>query len=347
MNPLEKRSLGNTGIEVTQLGFGAGTLGDPWEVISQRQAEDALATAYSHGINYFDTSPWYGNGKSEHRVGHFLQSKPRDEFVLTTKVGRVYFRPENIQTFSQSRWKGGLPFDLRFDYRREGIQRSYEDSLIRLGINSVDALLIHDLDLRHQKSEEGIEKAFSQLEKEGGFALLQDMKDRGEIKAIGAGINHSGMIPRFLERFDLDFFLLAMPYTLLNQEALDHEFPLCVEKGVDVVVGAVYGSGILASGPTNDSRYGYQLAEENIKEKVRRMRGVCDRYGIPLAAAALQFPLAHPVVKAVIPGPNSPLQVRQNLEWMNLEIPTALWDELVHEKLLRPDAPVPSSHLHE
>ena len=175
MDPFETRRLGSTDVEVTRLGFGGGTLGDPVEVIDEARADLTVEAAYAAGIGHFDTSPWYGNGKSEHRLGRVLRTKPRDSFVLSTKVGRVYFRPADPKTFTQARWAGGLPFDLRFDYTRDGVLRSYEDSLARLGLNSVDALLIHDLDPRHQKTEAGVRAAFEQLEAGGGFAALAEL----------------------------------------------------------------------------------------------------------------------------------------------------------------------------
>jgi D-threo-aldose 1-dehydrogenase len=341
MDPFEIRRLGPTKVEVTRLGFGGGTLGDPVEVIDEAQADLTVEAAYAAGIGHFDTSPWYGNGKSEHRLGRVLRTKPRDSFVLSTKVGRVYFRPRDPMTFSQSRWAGGLPFDLRFDYTRAGVLRSYEDSLMRLGLNRVDALLIHDLDLRHQKTEEGVRAAFEQLEAGGGYAALAELKAGGEIRAIGAGINHTGMIPRFLERFEIDFFLVAMPYTLLDQPALAEELPLCLERGASVVIGAVFASGILARGPAAGALYAYQPAADDVLERTRRIAAVCAHHDVPLAAAALQFPLHHPAVASVIPGPDSPAQVRANLQHMRQVVPADFWAELKAARLIDPAAPTP------
>ena len=345
MDPLQRRSVGGTGFEVTALGFGGGTLGDPYEITGDDQADETLALAYDAGVNYFDTAPWYGNTKSEHRVGRFLRRQPPGSFTLSTKVGRIYFRPDDPAAFADSpwaaRWRGGLSFDLRFDYTAEGVIRSYEDSLQRLGLNAVDALTIHDLDLKHQKTEEGVRRAFDELGAGGGFAALEELKRRGEIHAIGAGVNHLGMIPRFLADFDMDYFLLAMPYTLLDQSALEEELPLCERHGVGVVIGAVFASGILATGARPGALYGYQPAEASVLEKVRRMEAVCARHGVSLVAAALQFPLAHPQVVSVIPGPNSPEQMRQNLAAMNERIPADLWAELKQESLLHGDAPTP------
>jgi len=180
-----------------------------------------------------------------------------------------------------------------------------------------------------------------ELDKGGGFRALQELKEAGEIKAIGAGINVTGMIPRFLERFDLDLFIVAMPYTLLNQDALDAELPRLEECGASVVIGAVFASGILATGPNNNPTYGYRPAESAVVEKTRKIEAICRRFNVPLGAAALQFPFGHPCVASVIPGPNTPDQVRTNLQWMRASIPDELWWELKSEGLLRRDAPIP------
>src|SRR5436190_3774979 len=336
MDPFARRAVGQTDLRVTILGCGGATLGDARETIPEPQADLTLETAYAAGIGYFDTAPWYGRGKSEHRLGHVLRTKPRDSFVLSTKVGRVLFRPADPAALAEELRGGALPFDLRFDYTRDGVWRSYEDSLQRLGLAAVDALLIHDLDLGYHQTEAGVEARLRELSDGGGFAALEALKQRGEMRAIGAGINRTGMIPRFLDRFPLDFFLVAMPYTLLSQDALDEELPLCAERGAGVVIGAPFASGILAAGPDAGARatYAYRPAEAPVVEKTRRIAAVCRRHGVPLGAAALQFPLGHPAVAAVIPGPNTPAQVRANLEWMRTPIPAALWTDLKAEGLL-------------
>ncbi|MEM7750536.1 MAG: aldo/keto reductase [Pseudomonadota bacterium] len=341
MDPLKTVRVGQTNLSVSQLGFGGGTLGDPTEITTDHQAELTVEAAYASGVVHFDTSPWYGNGKSEHRVGRILRNKPRDSFVLTTKVGRVYKRPADPATFHQSRWRGGFQFDLDFDYNRQGFQRSYEQSLMRLGMTSVDALLIHDLDPRHQKSEEGVQRALQQLDAGGGYQELADMKARGEIKAIGAGVNHTGMIPRFLERFEIDFFLVAMPHTLTDQEMLHDELPLCAERNASVVIGAPFASGILATGAREGAMYRYQPATPEILERVGRMEAVGERHGVELPAAALQFPFGHEAVASVIPGCNSPEQFRQVNAWMRADIPADYWSELKAERLIDTTAPTP------
>lgn len=341
MDPLELRPLGTTGLELTRLGFGGGMLGDLWEPISERQAEETVEVACEAGIGYFDTAPFYGHTKSEHRVGRVLRTKPRGSYLLSTKVGRVFFRPADPEGYRPGAWAGGLPFDFRYDYTRDGVLRSYEDSLARLGINRADALLIHDLDLQFVGGEAGVAERFRELDEGGGFAALAELKRHGEIGAVGAGINFTGMIPRFLERFDLDFFIVALPYTLLDQDALADDLPLCAARGAGVVIGAPFASGILARGPRPGAMYGYQPATAAILAKAQRIEAVCARHGVPLGAAALQFPLGHPVVASVIPGANAPEQVRKNLEWLRLDLPRELWAELKAEGLIDDGAPVP------
>ncbi|MBT6274848.1 MAG: aldo/keto reductase [Chromatiales bacterium] len=346
MDPTTRRNLGQRGLALTQLGFGGAPLGDPGEATPEDQAQATLAAAWKGGLRFFDTAPWYGNTKSEHRFGYFLRSKPREQFVLSTKVGRVYTRPDKPEFFPDTqyadRWRNGLPFVLRFDYSGQGVRRSYEDSLQRLGINRVDCLVIHDLDPRHQNGVDGVNKALEQLDAGGGYAELASLRARGEIGAIGAGVNHVGMIPRLLERFDIDYFLVAMPYTLLDQDALDDEFALCERHGAKVVIGAVFASGILASGPGPGAQYGYADAPAPVREKVRRLAQLCEEHGTTLTAAALQFPLAHPAVLSVIPGAIAPEQVQNNIAAFQSEVPAEFWAALRRENLVRADAPLPA-----
>ncbi|TFH51438.1 MAG: aldo/keto reductase [Lysobacterales bacterium] len=346
MLPTQKNQIGSSSVFVTQLGFGGGTLGDPTEVTTDEQAHATLSAAWDRGLRYFDTAPWYGNTKSEHRIGQFLRTKPRNEFVISTKVGRVYSRPKDIGKFKNEspwskRWTGGLPFDLRFDFSYDGVMRSYEDSLNRLGIPDVNCLTIHDLDTRHQSNEAGVAEGFRQLEEGKGFKALQSLKDQAEIEAIGAGINLVGFIPRFVERFEMDYFLLAGPYTLLDQPALDKELPLCRDKNIGIVLGGVFASGILATGAVEGALYKYQRAEPDILQKVRKITAICSGHGVALSAAALQFTLHHETVATVIPGANHPDKVISNFVQMASDIPDDLWRELKHEGYLREDAPTP------
>jgi D-threo-aldose 1-dehydrogenase len=339
MDAFRKRQVGATTLFLPQFGMGGASLGDMHAVIHEAQAEATIEAAHEAGVGYFDTSPWYGNTKSELRLGHVLRTKPRDSFVLSTKVGRVHVRPADPASYRHPAWTGGLPFEPHFDYSRDGILKSYGMSLARLGISQVDALLIHDLDPGHLGTGDGVANALGQLA-QGGFDALADLKAQGEILAIGAGVNRVGMIPQFLARFAIDFFLVAMPYTLLDQSGLD-ELELCRQRGVSVVIGAPFASGILVQGPREDAYYGYRPVKPAILEKARQLQAVCARHDVPLAAAALRFPFGHPSVVSIIPGPNTPRQMRQNLDWMGVDIPAELWAELRHQGLINPAAPTP------
>lgn len=343
MDPFQLRPLGRTGLELPQLGFGGAAFGNIFNVIPDAQADATMDAAWDSGVRYYDTSPWYGRGLSEHRIGRGLYLRPQGEAIVSTKVGRVLFAPDDVAAFeaSERSWPNGLKFQHRHDYSYAGVMRSYEDSLQRLRRNRVDVLVIHDLDLANLGSEELVAKHLDELDAGGGMRALQELKAAGLIKAIGAGVNRMGTIPRFLERFELDFFLVALPYTLAEQPVLDAEFPLCEQRGVGVIIGGVFASGILATGPVPGARYNYAIANEEQLGRIGRMQAVCERHGVPLAAAALQFTLHHPIVASVIPGAFHPDHPRRNVESMRVPVPDQLWTELKHEGLLRRDAPTP------
>lgn len=337
---LERRQLGRTGVAVTALGFGGATIGiNP--TVTEAQAQATLQAAWDAGLRYFDTAPWYGRGLSELRVGQLLRGLPRDEFVLSTKVGRVLRAPVNPYAPDATPQSGGLPFEVRFDYSRDGIMRAFEDCLQRLGLTRIDLAIVHDLDLGYHAPQPRWDALMGQLIT-GGWRALADLRAAGLIRGIGVGINPHGMIPRFLDLFDPDFFLLAGRYTLMEQESLNAELPACVERGVGIVIGAVFNSGILATGPVPGARYDYRPATPPELDKAARIQAVCQRHGVPLVAAALQFPLAHPSVASVIPGPITPEQVGHNLAGIRHPIPADLWHELKAEQLLREDAPTPA-----
>ena len=341
MDPAATRTLGKTGLQVSQYGMGSAPMGDLWERLPEDRVAAAFQAAYDGGVRYFDTAPWYGNTQAEHRLGHFLRQKTFREFKISTKVGRVYRRPDDPDNVPPGIWTGGLPFVLRFDYSYDAVMRSYEDSLQRLGIPRVDILVIHDIDIQYHGDDAGIESCFQQLDSGGGLRALQELKSAGDIKGYGAGINEGPMITRFLDRFDLDFFLVAMPYTLVDQAPLDDALPRCEASGIGVIIGSPYASGILATGPVAGAKYNYAPASEEVLTKVRGMQAVCSRHNVPLQAVALQFTLGHPSVAAIIPGSVSAAEVEQNLTWFKTEIPADCWAELKAEGLLREDAPVP------
>ncbi len=340
MDPLARRRLGKSGVELTAMGFGGAPLGELFTRVSDADAAATLAAAWEAGIRYFDTAPWYGRGQSEHRFGRVLYTRPRHELVLSTKVGRILKAPPHPDRFETGFWAGGLHFDHVFDYSYDGIMRACEDSLQRLGMNRIDLLVIHDLDFWHHGVEAKVQAYLGQLAT-SGWRALDELKAAGLIKGIGAGINELGLMPRFLDLVDLDFFLLALRYTLMEHDTLETELPYCARRDVSIVVGGVFSSGITATGAVPGAKYNYADAEPAVLDKVRRIEAVCARHGVALPAAALQFPLAHPVVTSVIPGGFTPAHVEANLAHCRAPIPAAFWAELKAERLIRADAPVP------
>lgn len=341
MEPFARRRLGRSNLELPALGLGAAALGNIFDVIPDAQADATLEAAWHAGVRFYDTSPWYGRGLSEHRIGRGLHLRPRETAIVSTKVGRVLFAPADVSAFERSArsWPNGLRFEHRHDYTHGGIMRSYEDSLQRLGMNRVDVLVVHDLDLANLGSEAAVNRHLAELDAGGGMRALAELKAAGLIRAIGVGVNLLGTIPLFLRHFEPDFFLVALPYTLAEQPVLDYEFPLCERRGVGVIIGGVFASGILATGPVPGARYNYAVANDEQLMRVGRIQAVCARHGVPLAAAALQFTLHHPIVASVIPGAFHPDHPKRNVESMRVEIPTDLWAELKHEGLVRSDAP--------
>ncbi|MEP6906945.1 MAG: aldo/keto reductase [Pseudoxanthomonas sp.] len=345
----DSRKIGRTGLRATTLGMGCGTLGDPWKSSDAATSFRTVEVAYAAGVRYFDTAPWYGIGKSESRTGMALQAFERSSYALSSKVGRVLHRPARVGGAAPAtrgpyrhRWHGGYDFDLYFDYTRAGVLRSYEDSLQRLGHAGVDALVVHDLDRKFNPDAETFDSRISELDAGGGFAALLELKRCDDIQAIGIGINHAGLVPMFLERFTPDFFLVAMPYTLLDQDGL-RELDACHECGVSVVIGAPFASGILASASVDTATYGYRQCPADISERLQQLHFAAEQHKVPLAAAALQFPLAHPAVATVIPGAGSPDEMQQNASNMRFEIPAAFWQTLRAQRLIGADAPIPLS----
>ncbi len=340
MDPFATRTLGRTGVALSRLGFGAAPLGDLFSVVPDDVAAATLDSAWDAGVRYFDTAPWYGRGQSEHRVGRALYRRRRDEFVLSTKVGRVLRASRDAGRFDRGFWSGGLSFPHRFDYSYDGVMRAFEDSQQRLGMADIDLLLIHDLDLWHHATKPAVEAYLAQLYT-SGWRALAELKDAGVIRGIGAGVNELGMMPRFLDLVPIDFFLVALPYTLVDQDVLDAEFPRLLRDGIGAVIGAVFASGVLATGAVPGAKYKYADVPPEVAEKVRRIDAVCGRHGVPLAAAALQFPFGHAAVASVIPGAIGAEQVSRNVASFWHDIPADLWAELKHEGLLRADAPTP------
>lgn len=328
MNPLDVKQVGTTELSVTRLGLGGAPLGGLSTDVGVKTAEDTVAKAHELGISYFDTAPLYGLGKSENYVGRALQAFLRDGFVLSSKVGRV-LDPADDQRDTESNVVPP-PFKAVFDFSRDGVLRSIEESLQRLGLDRIDIVFIHDPDDHHQQA---IDEA---------FPTLAELRSQGVISAIGAGMNQWEALSDFAREGDFDCFLLAGRYTLLDQSGLDELLPLCEEKQISIMLGGPYNSGILASDLQPGTTYFYQEAPAGVLDKARQIKAVCDRYQVPLKAAALQFGLAHPAVAATIPGARSPHEVEDNIQMASHQIPSDLWAELRTEGFLPENAPVPN-----
>jgi D-threo-aldose 1-dehydrogenase len=322
----ERARLGRTPFEVTRFGLGTAPLAGLYQAVPENQALAVIARAWDAGIRHFDTAPLYGFGLAEMRVGKALNGKPREEFVLATKVGRLLRAgapPEPGQNF-----QGTPPVNPVFDFTYDGVMRSVAESLERLQLDRIDILHIHDPDHHYSDALHGAYKA------------LDHLRSEGVIQAVGAGMNQAEMLARFAREGNFDCFLLAGRYTLLDQVALDELLPICVERGIAIIAAGVYNSGILAD-PKPGARYNYSAAPEPLLERARRIRAVCDSHGVPLKAAALQFPLTHPSVSCVVVGCRSVAQLDESIRMFEVDIPPALWHELKTEGLLREDAPTP------
>lgn len=361
-----RKRIGSTSVEVTPLGLGTVPLGGLYEPVSDAEASALVQRSYELGIRLFDTAPQYGSGLAEERLGAVLPDLPRDQIVVATKVGRL-LRPitfgaktrrvlvESIRSGDVRRVAGdamkvarrlargrsgvdvqlGAPFDRDqaalepyYDFSYEGVMRSVEESLRRLRLDRVDLLYIHDPDHHHDAAIDG------------AFKALDRLRSDGTVGAIGVGMNQTAMLVRFAREAAFDMFLAAGRYTLLDQDALEELIPECERRGISLVVGGVYNSGILAD-PTAGAKFNYERAPGTVLERAQRIQAVCARHGIPLMAAAIQFPLGNPVVAAVLTGVRSVAEIEQNVAMFKIEIPDALWQELRSEGLLPAAAPVP------
>jgi D-threo-aldose 1-dehydrogenase len=340
--PLHSRTLGQTGLRVSEIGFGAASLGNLYQAVEESEARATVDAAWRAGVRYFDTAPYYGFGLSERRVGDALRAVNRDDFVLSTKVGRLLAPAPHVAGASQRHgFCSAMPFEPVYDYSYRGVMQSFEQSLQRLGLARIDVLFIHDIGtLTHGEENRELFKICV----EGGYQALDELRAKGLVRAIGLGVNEWEVCEAAMEHGRFDCFLLAGRYTLLEQSALDSFIPKCARHGATLVVGGAYNSGILATGTRREStlHYNYAPAPAAIVERVRRIETVCDAYDVTLAAAALQFPLAHPVVASVIPGLGSERRVAQTMELFHEAVPLAFWQELKRQGLLREDAPTPN-----
>lgn len=331
MDPLERKTLGSTGLDVTRLGLGCAALGGLYGDIPDEQAHAVVQKALDLGLNLFDTAPLYGSGKSEQRVGHVLSQIPRDSFVLCSKVGRVLDPVDPNETDrGQEIYDNPPPFKPVFDFSRDGVLRSFEESLKRLQLDRIDVLHIHDPDDHYEDAIKG------------AYPAIAELREQGLISGVSAGMNQWEMLADFARAGDFDCFLLAGRYSLLEQEALDELFPLCAEKNIGILAGGTYNSGILAKGAQEGAKYNYGDAPAEIIARAKRLEEVSERHGVDIKAAASQFALAHPVVTAIIPGTRRPERVQENYDLLTVDIPADYWAELKAEKLIKEAAPTPA-----
>jgi D-threo-aldose 1-dehydrogenase len=329
--------LGRSGIAVSVIGFGGAPLGDLYGALDDAAAIAAVAAAHDAGITLFDTSPWYGHGLSEHRFGTALRRVPRDSFVLSTKVGR-WFDPRQ-RRLPGSRFAGGFSHRPVFDYSYDGALRAFEQSLLRLGTDRVDILLLHDLDKRNQGDM--LETRFKEA-MGGAYRALERLRAERVVRAIGVGLNEADMCARFARAGDFDVMLLAGRYSLLEQPALDDFLPLALEKRIGIMLGGVFNSGILALGAVPAAHYNYGAPPPDVLERVRRLEAVCRAHAVPLARAALHFPLGHPAISSLVLGAVTPDEVARNLAALAQPVPAALWRDLKSQGLLGAEVPTPA-----
>ncbi len=323
----ERIVLGRTGLKVTRLGLGTAPLAGLYRPVDEADALAVLEGAWQDDLRFFDTAPLYGHGLGELRTGRVLREKPRGEYTLATKVGRLLRAdapPEAGQAF-----RGTPPVNPVFDFSYDGVMRSVEESHQRLGVDKIDILHIHDPDNHYDEALHGAYRALDQLRTEG------------VISAVGAGMNQAEMLARFAREADFDCFLLAGRYTLLDQIAFQDLLPTCLERGVAVIAAGVFNSGILGD-PKPGAHYNYEEAPVELVQKAQRLRAVCERHGVPIRAAAIQFPLGHPAVQTVVVGCRSIEQLEDCVRMFETEIPSALWEELKAERLLPEEVPTPA-----
>ena len=323
---LPLRQLGRSGVPVTEISFGGAAIGNLFTAVTDDDARAAVDAAWDGGIRFFDTAPHYGLGLSERRLGAALRGRPRDDYVISTKVGRLLEPPPAAGTAGAGRTAGAggrdaegfdVPADLvrRFDYSADGVRRSLEASLGRLGLDRVDIALIHDPDAH---GEQALREA---------YPALARLRAEGVVRAIGVGMNQTEMLTRFVRETDIDVVLVAGRYTLLDQTAADTLLPAALERGVSVIAGGVFNSGVLAA-PTPGATYDYAAAPGSLISRALRLQEICAQAGVPLRAAAARFPLAHPAVASVLIGARNAAEVTDAITLRGLDIPPELWESL-------------------
>lgn len=326
-----RRKVGSTPVELTELGFGASVIGNLYKVTPAHDAQAAIEAAWDAGVRYFDTAPHYGLGLSERRLGAALRDRPREEYVVSSKVGRLLVPNEHPQGVDDQGFVVRDDLRRQWDFSRDGVLRSLEDTLRRTGLDRLDAVYLHDPDDHWRQAADE------------AMPALAELRDQGVIGAIGAGMNQSAMLARFLRETAADVVMLAGRYTLLDQSALDDVLPAAQEHGKSIVAVGVFNSGLLSQDrPTEGMKYDYQDAPTDLVARARAIAEVCAAHGTTLPAAALAFPFGHPHVINVTVGMRTAEQVGRNVELHRRHVPEALWDDLSDRGLIRPD--VPTAH---
>ena len=331
---MEKRSVGKTQLKIDVLGLGGAPLGGNFADLDYAQGIEIISAALDAGMSYFDTAPWYGFGRSERVLGDQLRGK---SYILSSKVGRL-LAPGAVATPMDFGMIDPLPFHPVYDYSYDGVMRAFEDGLQRLGLDRIDILLAHDIGTFQHGDDNA--KHFKDLQG-GGYKAMAELRADGRVQAIGLGVNENQVCLDALNIGLWDVFLLAGRYTLLEQTALDELFPACDVVGTTIICGGPFNSGILVG----REMWNYNNAPKAVVNKVKALGAVADKYGIPLPAAALQFPLAHNTVTSVIPGPRSKVELEEILQWQSIKIPNEFWASLKSQALVHEDAPTPGHAL--
>ncbi len=331
---MKTRRVGRTSVEITEFSFGCTGIGNLYKAVNRDEAAATLQVAWDAGIRYFDTAPRYGHGLSELRLGDFLYGKPRDSYVVSTKVGRV-LRPVPEDSVPDYGFADPLPFAADYDYSYDGVMRAFDQCLTRLGLNRIDIVYIHDIGiLTHGKADN--DRHVRDL-LEGGFKALDELRSRGAVKAIGIGVNEVRICLDLMDRFPLDCILLAGRYSLLDRSAEPDLLARCLKEGTSLVVGGVFNSGILATGPIPGATFDYAPASGDVLDRVRSLEAVAAKYDVPLAAAAMQFPLGSPAVASVLIGTGSARSLTRNLSQLDYKVDPTAWAEFNRHTLTAPD----------
>ena len=333
---MKKRKLGKTNLKLSAIGFGGAPIGNLFKKLNDETCNRILEKSFKSKINIYDTSPFYGYGLSEHRLGNYLKNINNNNFYLSTKVGR-YLMPEDSDKINRGVFAGGLNFKPKVDYSYDGTMRSFEQSLNRLAATNIDICLIHDVD----KFTFGNDyKYYFKKAMKGAYKAIHKLKDEKVIKAVGVGINDSDVCSQFVNEGDFDCVLLAGRYTLLDQSALNDLFPVAKKNNVGIILAGIFNSGILAKGLGNKAKYFYKSVPDKIRKKYINIKKFCNKYKIPVPAAAIQFCYLNSKVTSLILGMDDPKQIKQNMDYLKYPIPKDFWIDLINSNLIDERCPI-------